>query len=202
MTIDVDNLYRRVGEYIVAFQWLEHRFRETGWLILDPERKTWPPVGLRSETNSALLQEVNSLYADLIDRLHVMDGNRVKQAFSAIVEQAHNIRKTRNRILHSAYTELKSGDVVYSLLRTNPRYLKNPGVDDLVWDQEILREDSFDLHMREIGEVGVALGMHYTQLLHWAPFPVGREYRTGIQNVDISIFLGTETIADRTTDTE
>jgi hypothetical protein len=41
--MDIDTIYRKLGEFVVSFQWLENRFREIGWLILDPHRKHWPP---------------------------------------------------------------------------------------------------------------------------------------------------------------
>ena len=35
--------YQGIGEFVVAFQWVEDLYRQIGWLILDPERRAWPP---------------------------------------------------------------------------------------------------------------------------------------------------------------
>jgi len=40
---DIDRAYRSIGEFVVAFQWIEDLYRQIGWFILDPERKNWPP---------------------------------------------------------------------------------------------------------------------------------------------------------------
>lgn len=44
-------VYQRIVEFAVSFQWLENKLREIGWFIMDPERKDWPPKGLRALTN-------------------------------------------------------------------------------------------------------------------------------------------------------
>ena len=37
-------------------------------------------------------------------------------------------------------------------------------------ESELLTEYSLQSQLRQLGLVSVALGFHYTQLLHWAPF--------------------------------
>jgi hypothetical protein len=53
----VDLAYKSLGEFVVVFQWMESKYREIGWFILDPERKDWPPMALRKETNSQLIDK-------------------------------------------------------------------------------------------------------------------------------------------------
>lgn len=36
---DIDLAYMAIGKLVVVFQWVENKYREIGWLILDPERK-------------------------------------------------------------------------------------------------------------------------------------------------------------------
>ena len=50
-------VYRRVCRLLP----IEHKLREIGWFILDPERSAWPPTGLRKLTNEALINEVHQL---------------------------------------------------------------------------------------------------------------------------------------------
>ena len=35
---NTDRIYQLIGEYVVCFQWIEHKLREIGWLILDPRQ--------------------------------------------------------------------------------------------------------------------------------------------------------------------
>jgi hypothetical protein len=47
----IDMAYKSIGEFVVAFQWVENTYREIGWFILDPDRKIWPPKAFgRKET--------------------------------------------------------------------------------------------------------------------------------------------------------
>ena len=61
-------IYRRIGELVVCFQWLENRIREIGWYILDPDRKEWPPRMLRDESTSLLFKKVQKLFLDALPR--------------------------------------------------------------------------------------------------------------------------------------
>jgi hypothetical protein len=60
--MDGDGIYRRVGEFVVAFQFVENQIRQIGQLILDPERSTWPPKALSKESSKQLAVKVAKLY--------------------------------------------------------------------------------------------------------------------------------------------
>ena len=64
----IDRAYKSIGEFVVVFQWIENTYREIGWLILDPHRKTWPPEAFRTESNRDLLNKVTDLFCELVDR--------------------------------------------------------------------------------------------------------------------------------------
>ena len=168
--MDIDAIYRKLGEFVVSFQWLENRFREIGWLILDPHRKHWPPRALRNESFNTLVDKVQKLYLSLIDRLAPDDAEERKRAFQAIVTESHELRRYRNRLIHSAYIELKAGGEIIGLLRSNPTLKEEPTSDELLWDQEVLKDESFQSGMKRMAEVAFDLNMHYVQLIHWAPF--------------------------------
>lgn len=42
---EIDKAYRSISQFVVTFQWIENKYREIGWFIIDPERKNWPPRG-------------------------------------------------------------------------------------------------------------------------------------------------------------
>lgn len=168
--MNTDTIYHKLGEFVVSFQWLENRFREIGWLILDPERSHWPPLALREETNHDLLVKVEELYFKLIDRLSPDDAAERKELFRGLVADSHKMRRYRNRLAHSAYIELKAGGEVIGILRSNPRLKEDAETGELKWDQEALTEHSFEDGMKELGRIAWDLNMHYVQLIHWAPF--------------------------------
>lgn len=168
--MDTDTVYRMLGEFVVSFQWLETRFREMGWVILDPHRKEWPPRALRNESFASLVDKVEELYLGLMDRLDIDDADRRKGVMSDIVRRSHQIREHRNRIIHSAYIELKAGGEVLGFLRSNPKLKEHPTSDELLWDQEPVTEETFESAMKELAQVAVDVNTCYVQLIQWAPF--------------------------------
>src|SRR5690348_1268705 len=104
---DLDGIYRRIGEFVVSFQWLEDTFRQIGWFILDPSRAEWPPQQLRKDTSEDLANKVDALFSEAIGRCGLEDADSRRADFHDLVGRFHAIRKVRNRHLHSAYIELK-----------------------------------------------------------------------------------------------
>jgi hypothetical protein len=169
-----DLIYKKLGEFVVSFQWLENRFREIGWLILDPKRTQWPPKLLRKENFGELIDKVHSLYDRLIDSIAPQDAKERKQAFKAIIRESHALQKYRNNLVHSAYIELKAGGEVVKILRSNPRLKQYPISNDLLYERETLTEQSFESGMKRMADIATQLNLHYTQLIHWAPFDEAR----------------------------
>src|SRR5262245_16806229 len=115
--LDEAKVYRRIGEFVVSFQWLENRIREIGWLILDPCRKTWPPRGLRNETTAELIDKVEDLFYTALPRCRLDPEleNDLRTSFAERAIRLHDLRLARNKIVHSAYIELKAGGEVHGL---------------------------------------------------------------------------------------
>jgi hypothetical protein len=164
-------VYQRIGEFAVSFQWLENKLREIGWFILDPDRKNWPPRDLRNLTNEKLIDRIHELFIQALPRcrLDAALENDFKTSFSSCVQQLHQLRRDRNRILHSAFIELKAGGEVRGLMRSNPRLEVDEESGEVLYDQEFLTPESFDQEMKTMGEAAMFLGRAYTQLIHRYP---------------------------------
>lgn len=172
-----DLIYKNLGEFVVSFQWLENRFREIGWLILDPKRTQWPPKSLREENFGELIDKVQILYNGLIDNIAPEDAEERKRAFEAIIRESHALRKYRNVLIHSAYIELKAGGEVVGILRSDPRLKEYPISNDLLREQEMVTEQSFERGMKRMADVAMQLSLHYLQLIHRAPFDKARGHK-------------------------
>jgi hypothetical protein len=172
---DEDKIYRRIGEFVVSFQWLENRIREMGWYILDPARKNWPPIDLRNDTNSVLIARVERLFLSALPkcRLDLQLEADFRNAFARNAVRFHALRRARNKILHSAYIELKAGGEVRGLIRSNPRLETDSETGEIMFDQEMLSEKSFDHEFKEMAELGMFFNRCYMQLIH--RFPDGGE---------------------------
>ena len=164
-------VYQRIGEFTVSFQWVENKLREIGWFIMDPDRKVWPPTGLRALTNEKLIDKVHELFRQALPRCKL--GLELEAdfttSFAACAEELHQLRRDRNRILHSAFIELKAGGEVVGLMRSNPRLTVDEETGDVLYDQEMLTPESFAKEMRRLGEAAMFLGRAYVQLIHRYP---------------------------------
>lgn len=171
----IDKIYQRIGEFAIAFQWLEHRFREIGWMLIDPNREHWPPTHLRNLRNKDLLEKVKSLYIGRIGSISGEGAQEYCKSFAYVIEEAHEARRLRNNLLHSAYIEIKGGRLgqegreVLGIMRINPRTIVDEDGERKM-DSEILSEDNLNRLVASLGPLAMAVNMHYTQLIHWLPF--------------------------------
>ena len=166
-----EKIYQRIGEFVVSFQWLENKLREIGWFILDPKRSEWPPKSLRNLTNDKLIDKVQQLFTVALPKCKLPNELEAefRESFYSYAKTLHQLRRDRNRILHSAFIELKAGDEVHALIRSNPQLGIDEETGEPLFDQEYLEPDSFNREMAKMAEVGFFLNRSYTQLIHRYP---------------------------------
>ena len=174
MEIDLNSeekIYQRIGEFAVSFQWLENKLREIGWFILDPERAEWPPKNLRNLTNEKLIHRIHELFIEALPkcRLPAELEEEFKESMDSCAQILHQLRRDRNRILHSAFIELKAGGEVQGLVRSDPRLGVDEETGETLFDQEYLTPNSFDSEMQKMAEAALFLSRVYTQLIHRYP---------------------------------
>jgi len=166
-------VYQRIGELAVSYQWIESRLREIGWFIQDPDRKVWPPPTLRSESSQELFRKVSRLFLDalpLCDLGPELEAD-FRGAWATATRLFDEVRRARNRILHSAFIELKASShgEVAGIVRANPRLERDPETGQLLFEHEMLSDNSFDSEMRMIGELSLILNRCYMQLIARLP---------------------------------
>ncbi len=167
---DIDDAYRSIGEFVVTYQWIEHKYREIGWFILDPDRKNWPPMELRTETNKDLINKVTTLFLNLTSMYQFPYGPERSADFESLRTEFHSLRKFRNRLLHSTYIELKAGGELLGLLRSNPKVEVDTETGEVIFDQESFTDAIVHKKLKEIADAAFRLGMHYVQIINWHPF--------------------------------
>jgi hypothetical protein len=123
---DVDRAFQALGEFVVAFQWVENKYREIGWFLLDPERKDWPPRDFRTESNAELLNSVTELYLKVVASHSFPRGREAAEDFVALRDRFHQLRRHRNAFVHSTYIEIKGGGDVLGYLRSDPKLRVDP----------------------------------------------------------------------------
>lgn len=164
-------VYQRIGEFTVSFQWLENKLREIGWYVIDPNRRDWPPKDLRALTNEKLIDRVHELFLQALPKCKLdpaLEAN-LKSSFGSCVTELHQLRRDRNRILHSAFIELKAGGEVVGLMRSNPKLSLDEETGEPLYDQELLTPESFANEMQKMAEAAAFLGRAYLQLIHRYP---------------------------------
>jgi hypothetical protein len=169
--LDEAKVYRRIGEFVVSFQWLENRIREIGWFIIDPGRKSWPPRDLRDETTAVLFSKVEQLFLAALPRCRL--GRELETEFRTSFAQNalrfRDLRRARNKILHSAFIELGAGGEVQGLMRSNSRLEVDSETGELLFDQEMLTENSFGFEFKEMADLAMFYNRCYLQLIHRLP---------------------------------
>ncbi|MGN0927269.1 hypothetical protein [Ectopseudomonas mendocina] len=168
---DTEHVYQRIGEFAVSFQWIENKLREIGWLIIDPEKLKWPPPDLRNLTNEKLVDRVYELFLQALPKckLPVELEADFKKCFALAVKQLHQLRRDRNRILHSAFVELKAGGEVQGILRSSSKLQMDGETGETLFDQELLTAESFASEMETMVELSLFLNRTYMQLIHRYP---------------------------------
>lgn len=164
-------VYQRIGEFTVSFQWIENKLREIGWFILDPGRLKWPPPDLRNITNEKLIDRVHELFLEALPKCKLSQALEadLKDAFSSSVERLHRLRRDRNRMLHSAYVEIKAGGEIEGILRSGARLQVDDETGEPLFDQELLTDKSFTCEMQAMVELELFLDRVYKQLIHRYP---------------------------------
>ncbi|HWV19316.1 MAG TPA: hypothetical protein VNZ68_12150 [Rhodocyclaceae bacterium] len=163
-------LYQSIGELVVSFQWVENLYRQIGWLILDPTRKTWPPTALRDETNHVLIDKVTAMLLELIECHKFPNGAEVVQEAQELQLHFQEFRKYRNRLLHSTCIELNAGGELLGHMQANPRLIIKPDTGEQIVNVESLTSEHVRGAMAEYARHACRLSALHLQLIHWAPF--------------------------------
>lgn len=171
MPTDQGLTYQRIGEFVVLYQWLENRLREIGWFILDPDRKHWPPTALRNMSSAALFGKVEELFLEALPKCALGEDleSDFRDAFAACAERFRKIRQARNKVLHSAFIELKAGGEVAGIMRVDPKSMVDEESGERMFDSEMLSNESFRQEFAEMADLAMFLNRCYVQLLHRWP---------------------------------
>ena len=168
--LSVDATHKALGEFAIIFQWLENLYRQIGWFILDPDRKQWPPMQLRKECNHDLINRVTDMFVQLVNTHAFPNGPGKSAEMMQLREKFHDLRRYRNRLLHSTYVELKAGGEIHGYIRSNPQIGVDSDTGELIFDQEDFSANSIHEALRDYSHHMFALGLVHVQLIHWHPF--------------------------------
>jgi hypothetical protein len=159
--------YQRIGEFVVLYQSLENRLREIGWLILGPDRKEWPNLSLRNLSSAELFSKVHGLFLDALPACDLGDEleGEFRESFAELANRMQKIRRIRNKILHSAFVELKAGGEVAAIMRVDPRNMTDEESGERMFDSEILSNESFRREFAEMADLALLLNRCYLQLV-------------------------------------
>ena len=169
-TKDIEEVHQAIGEFVVFFQSVEDMYREIGWFLVDPSKTVWPPRTFRKESNCELVNKVTEMVIELTRQYKFPDGLQTAKKTEDLRNTFHDLRKIRNRVVHSAYHEVLIEDQILEIRRSNPKITVDPDTGDIEFDREAFDPDSI---RREIGRHAFAfITLHNlrTQLKNWYPF--------------------------------
>jgi hypothetical protein len=159
-----------LGEFVITFQWIEHIYRQIGWFIADPEHKKWPPEELRKETTYELINKVTDIYVNFINAHVFPSGGEKMKDMLELKGLFHELRKYRNRLLHSTYFEMGTEDEGASYIRSNPEFGVDAETGELIYDQERFSAETIRGKLQEYSAYIIRLNIIHVQLIHWFPF--------------------------------
>lgn len=154
--------YQKIGEFVVTFQWIEQRIRQIGWFCTDPQSSEFS--NLRKESNYELLNNVVSLHEEFIKKNEIDTQDGYQLNFNEVISSFHKYRNFRNKLLHSAYTELKAGGEVQAILRSDIKINKSRKTDGI---HSLNTIEEIDKIMKEMARNTMHLNFYYIQLIHW-----------------------------------
>jgi len=168
---DEAKIYQHIGEFVVSYQWLEDRIRQIGWVLQDPRRQNWPPKGLRTHRTEALIDEVENLFLEALPRCRLEPKLEAdyRAQLPEYAKRFHDLRRARNRILHSAYIAFKAGHEIIGLMRSNPKLAFDSENRQPLYDEEMLTDKAFDRELIEIGQLAEFFNRCYVQLIQRPP---------------------------------
>ena len=169
-TTDIEEVHQAIGEFVVFFQSIEDMYRQIGWFLVDPEKTAWSPSAFRKESNSDLVDKVTNLFVDLTRQYEFPNGVQKADEAKELRSTFHELRKFRNRVVHSAYHEVTAGGQVAAILRTNPRITVDPDTGEIEYDQEYFDTNAIRNEIARHAQAFFILHTIRTQLVHWYPF--------------------------------
>jgi len=162
-------LYQSIGRFVIAFQQLENTYREIGWYVLDPERKNWPPMELRRETNSELIDKVTELLEGLIRAGTFANGESWLPKIRYLRENFHELRKYRNKLLHSGFIPIATKDEVFAFYTADAKLTIDPDTGQMTNGLGQVTAKQVDDKIVEYGQPIIQLYFLKAQVIHWLP---------------------------------
>jgi hypothetical protein len=166
--MDPKPLFEAVGEYVLCFAWLENVIWQTATFAKYPEQDHSGRWALLDFSFAELVRTAEQAIPLFVDAWAPRQIARdFKRRVSDALDKCGDVRRQRNRFLHSAYVHLEAGGELMAIMRS---YITWRGVETLdapVFDQEIATPDAFRSAMKEVAEVGVEISACRLQLIHW-----------------------------------
>jgi hypothetical protein len=110
------------------------------------------------------------MFVELVARYEFPNGSERAADFTELRGHFQEMRKYRNRLLHSTFVELKAGGELAGYMRSNPKITVDPDSGEVVFDQEALSAETIYEKLGEYSDAALRLGNHHLQLIHWCPF--------------------------------
>lgn len=117
-----------------------------------------------------LINQVTDMYVDLTQTYAFANGEEKAKDIVELREHFHELRRYRNRLLHSTYVELKGGGEVYGYIRSDPEVGVDPETGELIFDQEDFSAEVIHAKIQEFSPYMLRLNFLHVQLIHWSPF--------------------------------
>jgi hypothetical protein len=157
-----DAIYRDLGRYVVTFQHLQNELVQLASFALDPTHSGHGRRAVADLPFRKLITKTRTSVGQFLDE-HGGDEPEFREHLRDLLDRCGELADHRNKVVHSTYVFLESGDALHGIVRSDMR--RGGAENEVELDQELLEEGSFGAAMRDIAEVAWGIGQCRIQLI-------------------------------------
>ncbi len=156
----LDNLYNFIGQYVLAFQYIEGELDKILLLVIGHDRWHVGQCIIAKLSNRDKIDAVLSIVSS--SEIALKNGEWIKK-FETLISRVKKEGERRNKILHSQY--------IYDLFEASAPPLRSKlktTKKGIAFDREYLDSSTTDVILKEIFDLAVEMSLAHVQLVHWS----------------------------------
>ncbi len=146
---------------------MENELKQIGWRLRTPEEPFASRAYFSNMYFKPTVTEIRNLFAKYIESKNIENKESRISRFNETMDKCLSIADMRNKLVHSAYIFLESGDETLGIIRSRLGKDKENN-NQATFDQEHLAENSFDQPLKDLAELSFEVGQWHVQIIHWS----------------------------------
>lgn len=157
---EAERLYQFIGQYVIAFQWLEGKVEEMLLLARGQANREETFAWLARKTNNSKIEEFQKCVSGG-EAFREISIDGWAERFGEVIARLHDERRRRNGLLHAQY--------LFDFLAIGAPVLRTDferDAEGVQFTQEGLSATNCDAILQEVAQLSLGLNMICVQLVH------------------------------------